>query len=189
MRELGDAICGEAENAEQVLTQVETRNWDLVILDITMPGRSGLDVLGDLVRMRPQLRVLVLSMHPEDQYARRVLKAGASGYMVKESAPEELLKAVQKVLAGGRYVSATLAENLALRLGETGERATHESLSSREFEILLLIASGKSVAQIAGELHLSVSTVSTYRVRILEKLNMTTNADLIRYALHNHLVD
>ena len=189
MRELGEAIWGEAENAEQVLMQVDTRNWDLVILDITMPGRSGLDVLGDLVRMRPQLRVLVLSMHPEDQYATRVLKAGASGYMVKESAPEELLKAIQKVLAGGRYVSSTLAEKLALHLGENTERAAHEALSGREFEILLMIASGKTVAQIAGELHLSVTTISTYRGRILEKLNLTTNADLIRYALHSRLVD
>lgn len=189
VRQLGDVVCGEAENAEQVVVQAETRNWDLVILDITMPGRSGLDVLGDLLRREPQPRVLVLSMHPEDQYAMRVLKAGASGYMVKESAPEELFDAIQKILAGGRYVSAKLAETLALHLGENTGHAAHEALSGREFEILLMIASGKTVAQIAGELHLSVTTVSTYRGRMLEKLNLTTNADLIRYAIHSRLVD
>jgi DNA-binding NarL/FixJ family response regulator len=128
-------------------------------------------------------------MHPEDQYALRVLKAGASGYMVKESAPDELLKAIRKILAGGRYVSATLAEKLAMHVGRQTEQAAHAGLSSREFEILRMIASGKSVAQIAGELHLGVTTVSTYRGRILEKLNLTTTADLIRYALHSRLVD
>jgi DNA-binding NarL/FixJ family response regulator len=189
MRELGDAIYGEAANAEQVLMQVESSNWDLVILDISMPGRSGLEVLGELARLKPKVRVLVLSVHAEDQYGRRVLKAGALGYLNKESTPEELLKAVQKVLAGGCYVSGALGEKLAQHLNQDSERAAHEALSAREFEILLMIASGKAVAQIATELRLGVTTVSTYRARVLEKLKLGTNADLIRYALQSRLVD
>jgi two-component system invasion response regulator UvrY len=188
-RELEGAVCGEAENAQQVLAQVQSQEWDLVILDITLPGRSGLDALRDLKAMRPKLPVLVLSMHPEDQYGKRVLKAGASGYMNKESAPEELIKALRKVLAGGRYVSPALAEKLAFDLNEDTGRSTHEALSDREFEVLRMIASGRTVSQIAEELHLSVPTVSTYRARILEKMNMTTTAELMHYALRNHLVD
>jgi two-component system invasion response regulator UvrY len=166
VRELEDVICGEAENAQQVLIEVQSRNWDLLILDITMPGRSGLDLLGELARLKPKLPVLVLSMHSEDQYGKRVLKAGASGYMNKESAPEELIKAIKKVLSGGRYVSEALAEKLAFTLREDTERPAHEALSGREFEILRMIASGRTVGQIAGELHLSITTVSTYRARI-----------------------
>lgn len=189
MRELDEVTCGEAEDAQQALMEVQSHAWDLVILDITMPGRSGLDLLGDLQRMQPKLPILVLSMHAEDQYGKRVLKAGAAGYMNKESAPEELIKAIQKVLAGGRYVSPTLAEKLALALHQDAGRPAHEILSSREFEILRMIASGKTVSQIAGELHLSPTTVSTYRTRILGKMNMATTAELIRYALQSHLVD
>jgi two-component system invasion response regulator UvrY len=189
MRELQGAVCGEAENGQQVLALVQTQNWDLVILDVTMPGRSGIEVLGDLKRMRPKLPVLVLSMHPEDQYAKRMLKAGASGYMNKEVAPDELIKAIRKMLAGGRYVSSALAEKLALDLTEDAGRPAHETLSDREFEVLRMIASGKTVGKIAEELHLSVTTVSTYRARILEKLNMTTTAELMRYGFRNHLVD
>jgi two-component system, NarL family, invasion response regulator UvrY len=189
VRALEDVICGEAENGQQVLIEAQGRNWDLVILDITMPGRSGLDVLGELARLKPKLPVLVLSMHPEDQYGKRVLKAGAAGYMNKESAPEELIKAIKKVLSGGHYVSEALAEKLAFTLREDADRPAHEALSSREFEIFRMIASGKTVGQIAGELHLGITTVSTYRARILEKMKISTNADLIRYALHNHLVD
>ena len=189
LRELESVVCGEAEDAQQVLAQIQNQTWDLVILDVTMPGRSGLDLLGDLKRMLPKLPVLVLSMHPEDQYGKRVLKAGAAGYMNKESAPEELIKAIQRVLAGGVYVSAAMAEKLASSLNEDPVRPAHESLSAREFEILRMIASGKTVTQIAQELHLSATTVSTYRARILEKMNMTTTAELIRYALHSRLVD
>jgi two-component system invasion response regulator UvrY len=189
MRELQGAVCGEAENAQQVLAQVQTQKWDLVILDVTMPGRSGIEVLGDLRRLRPKLPVLVLSMHPEDQYAKRMLKAGASGYMNKEVAPHELIKAIRKVLAGGRYVSAALAEKLVLELTEDAGRPVHETLSDREFEVLRMIASGRTVGEIAEELHLSVTTVSTYRARILEKMNMTTSAELMRYAFRNDLVD
>jgi two-component system, NarL family, invasion response regulator UvrY len=189
MRELEGVVCGEAENVEQFLAQVQNQNWDLAIVDITMPGRSGLDVLRDLQGVKPGLPVLVLSMHPEDQYGKRVLKAGASGYMNKESAPEELIKAIRKVLAGGRYVSPALAEKLAVEWGTNGVRPLHESLSDREFEVLRMIALGKTISQIAAELHLSATTISTYRARILEKMNMTTTAEIMRYALRNGVVD
>ena len=187
--DLEGAICGEAEDAEQVLAQVQSQVWDLVILDVTMPGRSGIDVLRDLKQMCPKLPVLVLSMHPEEQYGRRALKAGAAGYMNKESAPEELIKAIEKVLAGGRYVSPLLAEKLAFDLNKNTDRPVHDTLSDREFEVLRMIASGKTVTHIAEELHLSVKTVSTYRARILEKMNMTTTAELMHYALNNRLLE
>ena len=189
VRELQDVVCGEAEDAQQVLAQMRNCEWDLVMLDITMPGRSGLDVLKDLKSMCPKLPVLVLSMHPEEQYGKRVLKAGAWGYMNKKSAPEELIKAIRKLLAGGQYVSPALAEKLAWDLKRDATRLAHEILSDREFEILRMIASGKTVTQIAGDLHLGVSTVSTHRARILEKMHMTTTAELMRFAIINHLVD
>lgn len=188
-RELLEVVCGEAGNAPELLREVESHEWDLVILDVSMPGRSGVDVLKDLKRTRPRLPVLVLSMHPEDQYGKRVLKAGAAGYMNKESAPEELIGAIRKVLAGGRYVSSELAEKLALDLHEESGRPLHEALSDREFEVLRMIALGKTVGQIAEELHLSVATVSTYRARILDKMHASTNAELMHYALRNRLVD
>jgi DNA-binding NarL/FixJ family response regulator len=187
--EFDDATCGEAGEAAQVLDQVRCHHWDLVILDVGMPGRSGLDILNDLKQLRPELPVLVLSMYPEDQYGKRVLKAGAVGYMNKETAPEELVKAIRRVLAGGRYVSPALAEKLASDLsGDTG-RPIHESLSNREFEVLRMIAAGKTNSQMAEDLHLSVTTVSTYRARILEKMRMANNAELMRYALSNRLID
>jgi DNA-binding NarL/FixJ family response regulator len=186
---LESVVCGEAENSQEVLEQVQSNAWDLVILDINLPGRSGLEVLGDLRRLRPKLPVLVLSIHAEDQYARRLLKAGACGYLRKETAPEELIAAVRKVVTGGRYVSPTLAEKLVLDLDADAETPTHERLSDREFEILRLIGSGKQVSQIAEELHLSVTTISTYRARILEKLNLSTTAELVRYAVRNNLVE
>ena len=189
MHELDGVTCGEAGNGEQVLDQIQSHDWDLLILDITMPGRGGLDVLRNLKALRPKLPVLVLSMHPENQYGKRVLKAGASGYMNKECAPEELMKAVGKLLGGGRYVSPALAETLALDLSRDDGRPAHETLSDREFEVLRKIASGKTVGQIAEELHLSVPTVSTYRARILEKMSLSTTAELMHYALSNHLVD
>ena len=189
VRELEGASCGDARDAAQGLAEVNSHPWELVILDITMPGRSGLELLGDLKRLQPKLPVLVLSMHSEDQYGKRVLKAGASGFMNKESAPEELIKAVQKLLAGGRYVSPALAEKLAVGLNEDPSRPIHEILSDREFEVLRMLASGKTVSQIADELYLSGTTVSTYRARILEKMNMTTTAELMHYALSNQLVN
>jgi two-component system invasion response regulator UvrY len=189
VRHLEGVECGEAENAEQVLTQVRKHPWDLLILDITMPGRSGLDILADLKLLRPGLPVLVLSMLPEDQFGKQALKAGAWGYLKKESAPEELIQAVRRILAGGCYVSPTLAEKFARDLQGNGERRPHEALSPREFDVLVMIGAGKAVGQIAGELHLSGTTVSTYRARILEKMKMTTTAELIRYAVRNHLAD
>jgi two-component system, NarL family, invasion response regulator UvrY len=186
---LEGVVCGEAENAQQVLAQVQRHAWDLLILDITMPGRSGYDILGDLKVLQPDLPILVLSMHPEDLYAKRALKAGARGYLKKESAPEELTQAVRKLLAGGRYVSPTLAEQFARDLHESTDRPVHETLSTREFEILVMMGSGKTVSQIADVLHLSGSTVSTYRARVLEKMKMATTAELMRYAFRNHLVD
>ncbi len=188
-QELEGLVCGEAKNAEEVLEQTKNHTWDLVILDLTMPGRSGLDILRDLKREQPGLPVLVLSMHSEQQYGRRVLRAGASGYLSKESAPEELVRAVRKVLAGGRYVSPALAEKLALDLDAGTERCADERLSDRELEVLRMLASGKSNSQIAEELRLSTTTVSTYRARILGKLRMTTTAELMRYALSSRLVE
>src|ERR1700689_1015237 len=189
VRELKDSVFGEAKDAQEVLARTQSDQWDLLILAISMPGRSGLDVLRDIRALRPKLPVLILSMHPEDQYGKRVLRAGASGFMNKESAPEELIKAVNKVLAGGRYVSPVLAEKLALDLSDEVQRDVQEALSHREFEVLRMIALGKTTSQIAEELHLSVSTVSTYRARILEKMEMTTTSELIQYALRNHVVD
>jgi DNA-binding NarL/FixJ family response regulator len=185
---LPEASFGEAKDAEQVLEQVENDSWDLLILDITLPGRSGLDVLKDLKLRKPELPVLVLSMHPETQYGKRVLKAGASGYMNKDSAPDELINAIRRVLSGRRYVSPVLAEKLALDLATGADKLPHERLSDREIEVLRMLASGKSVSQIADILHLSVTTVSTYRARILEKLNMTTTAELMHYALSSGLI-
>jgi len=189
VKQLEGAVCGEAMDAQEVLAQVQSRNWDLVILDVTMRGRSGLDVLRELKVVRPKLPVLILSMHPEDQYGKRMLRAGASGYLEKENAPEELIKAIRRVLAGGRYVSPTLAEKLAFDLNVNEDRPVHETLSDREFEVLRMIALGIAVTEIAERLHLSVTTVSTYRARILEKMNLATTAELIRYALRNDLVD
>jgi two-component system, NarL family, invasion response regulator UvrY len=187
-RELEGAVFGEAKDAQQVFTEAQRQHWDLVILDISMPGRSGLDVLRDLKREQPQLPVLVLSMHPETQYGKRVLKAGAAGYLNKESAPEELVQAIHKVLNGGRYVSPALAEKLAFDLSLESDQFPHEKLSDRELEVLRMMASGKTVSQIAETLHLSVTTVSTYRARILEKMNMKTTAELMHYGLSHRLV-
>jgi two-component system invasion response regulator UvrY len=183
------ASFGEAANSQQALERVWKEAWDIVILDLTMPGRSGLEVLKEIKQAHPKLPVLMLSMHPEDQFAVRLLKAGASGYMTKESAPEELVGAVKKAIAGGRYVSAALAEKMASLLVHDTQVAPHENLSDREFLILRLIASGKSVSIIARELSLSVKTVSTYRSRLLEKMGMSNNAQLVHYAFHNNLVE
>jgi len=187
--EFSRAVFGEAGTAQEAIAQIWENPWDVVVLDITMPGRSGLEVLAEIRKSNPRLPVLVLSMHPEDQFAMRVLKSGASGYMTKESAPEALVGAVKKVLAGGRYVSPALAEQMASHLGTDHQKAPHERLSDREFLVLRLIASGKTVSQIADELTLSVKTISTYRARILEKMVMQSNAELTHYALQNRLVE
>jgi DNA-binding NarL/FixJ family response regulator len=180
---------GEARTAQETLEHVRRQDWDVVILDISMPGKSGLDILDDLKRLRPKLPILLLSMHPEQQFARRALKAGAAGYLTKDGVPEELKLAIKKIVVGGRYVSATLAEKLAVDLREGAELPLHELLSDREFQVLRMIASGKTVKEIGEELSLSVKTVSTYRARILEKTGMKTNAELIRYGLQSQLVD
>jgi two-component system, NarL family, invasion response regulator UvrY len=179
---------GEARNGQDALNRVWKERWDVVILDITMPGRGGLEILKEIKKARPKLPVLVLSMHPEDQFAVRVLKAGASGYMTKESAPEELVGAIRKVLAGGRHISPSLAEIMAAYLTVKTEKPPHELLSNREFQVLRQIASGRTVSEIARELSLSVRTVSTYRTRILEKMGMKTNSELTHYAFQNQLV-
>jgi two-component system, NarL family, invasion response regulator UvrY len=187
--EFKNADFGEARNANEALNKVWKEKWDFVVLDITMPGRSGLEVLKEIKKTRPKLPVLVLSMHPEDQFAVRVIKSGASGYMTKESAPEELVGAARKVLAGGRYVSPSLAEIMASNLMDDLHRLPHERLSNREYQILRMIGSGNTVSQIAKQLSLSVKTISTYRTRVLEKMMMKTNAELTRYAIQNQLVD
>ncbi len=187
--EFGAIEFGEASNGQDALVHVQKSQWDIALLDVTMPGPSGLDVLKQLKELRPATRVLVLSMHPEDQYAVRVLRAGAAGYLTKNTASDLVAEAVKKVLAGGTYVSSSLAETLAGRLKEAPTRAPHEKLSDREFQILRLIATGKSVKEIAYDLSLSVKTVSTYRTRLLQKLKLTTTAELIRYALREGLIE
>ena len=186
--ELQRAVFGEARNAQETLDLVRNEPWDIVVLDITMPGRSGLEVMRGIKKLRPKLPVLVLSIHPENQFAVRVLKLGAAGYMTKESAAEELVGAVKKVLAGTRYVSASLAETLAMNLSSDTVKPPQELLSDREFQVLRLIASGRVVSQIARELVLSVKTISTYRARILTKMDLRTNYDLTRYAMEHNLV-
>lgn len=179
---------GEARNAHEALSRVSKEKWDVVVLDITMPGRSGLEVLREIKQLRPKLPVLVLSMHPEDQFAVRMLKAGAAGYLTKESAGEELVGAIKKIMGGGRYISPALAERMAQYLDVDVHKPPHERLSDREFQILRLIASGKAVSQVAKELSLSVKTISTYRTRILEKMAMKNNAEITHYAIHRGLV-
>ena len=179
--------CGEAKNAQGSLDELERESWDLAILDISMPGRSGLDVLKELKQRWPKLPVLVLSVHSEAQFGARALRAGASGYLTKESVPDELVQAVRRVLAGRTYVSQAMAESLAVHFKQGSDQPPHEKLSDREFEILRMIGSGKSNAEIARELHLSATTISTYRVRILKKLDIKTTAGLIRYAVSNNL--
>ncbi len=182
-------VVGEADNGQTVLNLMRAEPWDVLVLDLSMPGLGGLDILKDLLRERPDTRVLVLSMHPEDQYAVRLLKAGAAGYLTKETAPDELVAAVRKVLTGGRYISPALAEKLAFDVGRDDDRPRHEKLSDREFQVMRQLAAGMTVQQIAAELMLSPKTISTYRARVLEKLQLKTNAELIYYAIHNRLVD
>jgi two-component system, NarL family, invasion response regulator UvrY len=186
--ELGEATFGEAANGREVLDQVWKRQWDLVLLDIGMEGRSGLEVLEEIRSARPKLPVLILSMYPEAQFAVRALRLGAVGYINKQSAPEELVVALKKVLAGGRYVSASLAERLATEVQGDAPKAPHEALSNRELQVMRLIASGQSLKEIADELCISVKTVGTYHTRLLDKLNMKSDVEITRYALLNKLV-
>jgi DNA-binding NarL/FixJ family response regulator len=178
---------GEVGDGAGVLAEVRDREWDLVLLDINLPHRDGLGVLKEIKRERPGLPVLVLSIYPEDQYALRVIKAGAAGYLTKESAPELLIEAIRQVAGGQSYISPALAEKLAGTLRNSGGRMPHENLSDRELEVFRLIASGRTVGRIAAQLSLSVNTVSTYRARILEKTGLKTSADLMRYAVDHNL--
>jgi DNA-binding NarL/FixJ family response regulator len=182
-------VADEATSGQEVLEKVRNNEYNVVILDISMPGRGGVDILKQLKSQRPHLPILILSMHPEEQYAVRVLKAGAAGYLTKESAPDELITAIKRVSTGRKYVSSSLAEKLAFDLERDTELPYHETLSDREYQVLCLIASGKRVQEIAEELCLSVKTVSTYRSRILEKMKMKNNAELMRYAIKHGLVD
>lgn len=176
-------IVGEARNGGELLDLINGNPVDVIVLDISMPGRNGLETLKDIKRLYPNLPVIILSMYPADQYAVRVFKSGAAGYMTKESAPEELVQAIRKAHLGGKYISPQIAELLAEYVETKTLEVPHKSLSDREFEVFNLLASGKTVGQIADGLNLSVKTISTYRTRILEKMAMTTNAELTRYAL------
>ena len=182
-------VAGEAVNGQQVLDLVGSGSWDVVLLDISMPGRGGLDVLRQLKAEHPRLPVLVLSMYSEDQYAVRVLKAGGAGYLTKDSAPEELVNAVRRVIRGRKYIGPATAERLAVDLDLDFQEAPHEALSDREYQVLCLLGSGKTVSEIADRLALSVKTISTYRTSILEKMKMNTTAELIRYAIRHNLVE
>lgn len=178
----------EAINGQEVLRKIYDNPYDILVLDISLPDRNGLDLVREIKSVKPKLPILMLSVHSEDQYAVRALKAGVSGYLNKESAPDQLVQAIERIVAGGRYISPSLAERLAATLGGEIDGQPHESLSDREFTVLLRIGAGRSVSEIADELGLSVKTVSTYRTRILEKMNMENNAELIRYVIDHQLV-
>jgi two-component system, NarL family, invasion response regulator UvrY len=186
---LGKVAVSEAKDAAEAINLLIERDWDLVLLDINMPGRSGLEVLEEAKRFRSKTPVLVLTSYPEEQFALRAFKLGASGYITKLSASDELITAVQRVLAGGKYVTASLAERLASCVGDTGEQAPHEALSHRELQVLRMIAVGKSMKDVAEELALSEKTVATYRTRISEKAGLKTNVEIARYALKQGLVE
>lgn len=185
----GDIVIDEACNGREAINKVRETDYDIVSLDISLPDLHGLDVLKQLKSEKPKLPILVLSIHPEEQYALRVLRHGASGYLTKDSAPDELIAAIQKVSSGGKYISPSLAEKLAFNLDTDVEKPLHDILSDREYQVLCLIASGKATKDIAEELLLSVKTVSTYRSRILSKMAMKNNTELIRYGVQNQLID
>ncbi len=186
---IADAVFAETADGDETLAQALAADHDILVLDIGMPGKGGIEVLKELRQARPKLPVLVLSMYSEEQFAVRALRAGAAGYLTKKAAPAELVAAVVKVLAGGKYVSPALAERLAGEIGLTSGLAPHELLSNREFEVFRLLATGKTVTAIAEELRLSVPTVSTYRSRILEKMGMADNSDIVRYAMSSRILE
>lgn len=188
LEEFPDAVIEGVSDGTELLREARSSTWNIIISDLSMPGRNGLETLKQLKEEFPRLPVLILSMHPEDQYAIRALRAGAAGYMTKESASEELVNAVHKILSGKRYITSDVAEKLAENLDHDSDKALHEILSDREFDVLKMIASGKTVSEIADGLSLSVTTVSTYRARILVKTKMRTNAELTHYAIENKLV-
>jgi len=182
-------VVGEAQNGDEVMQHIKDIDCDIMLLDMNMPGRSGLELLGDIKALKPQLHILVLSIHPEDKFALRTLKSGASGYLCKDTALEELVVAIRKVHTKGRYLSTTLAEQLAFDFMPEKDQLPHEQLSNREQEIMVLLATGKKVKDIAADLQLSISTVFTYRVRIFEKLKIKSNVELTHYAIANKLVE
>jgi len=182
-------VLGESNNGENLIELVKKNDYDLVLLDLKMSGISGIDVIKHLKIIKPDLPVIVLSMHAEDQYAVRTIKAGASGYLTKETAAENLITAIRRVVAGGKYISPTLAETLADSIAGGGTELPHEKLTDREFQVLCMIASGKTVSEIGSELFLSVKTISTYRQRVLEKMNLKNNSELTHYAIKNNLLD
>jgi DNA-binding NarL/FixJ family response regulator len=182
-------VVGEAKNGQEALEMGRTLDWDVAVFDYSMPGRSGVELVKEIKRHHPDRPVLVLSMHPEELHATQVFKAGGSGYLNKESAGEELTNAIRKVAKGGRYVSAALAEKLASELSPGSEKAPHETLSDREYRVMWLLASGKSINRIGQEMILSPSTISTYRTRILRKLGLSNNAQLVHYAITHKLIE
>jgi len=188
VEESSEMTVDEAKNGQEVLEKTRTIDYDILVLDISLPDRSGLDILKHLKNVKPDLPILILSIHPEEQYAVRVLRAGAAGYLSKDSASDELMAAIHKVSKGGKYVTASLAEKLAFDLEKTTKTALHETLSDREFQVMCMIASGKTVKEIAESLCLSVKTISTYRTRILDKMGMKNNAQITHYAIKNQLV-
>ena len=181
-------LVGETANPHEISEQLKKVNCDILILDLSMPGKDGLDVLKEIKNFSPEIKILIMTMLPEDQFAKRTLKAGASGYLTKESAPDELITAIRRIAAGRKYVSQNLAEKLAQDLEDNSDKPVQDLLSDREFQILKMMASGKSQTDIAGELSISASTVNTYRSRILEKLDLRTTADLIHFAYQNKLI-
>ena len=182
-------VVGEARNGREVVELSRHLPWEVAVLDYNMPGKNGIELIKELRQRYPGRAVLILSMYPEDRFAVRALKAGAAGYLTKESAPEELVSAIRKVAGGGRYVTPTLGEKLALELADNRGKPLHETLSDREYQVMWMIASGKTVRQIADDLFLSPNTVSTHRTRILRKMNLKSNAELMHYAIAQHLVD
>ena len=182
-------VADEANNGQEVLDKIWKNNYDMVLLDITMPGMTGLEVLKQLKNEKPKLPVLILSMHPEEQYAVRVIRAGASGYLTKESAPDELITAIRKISQGRKYITSSLAERLAFEVEADSEKPLHDILSDREYQVLRMIAEGKTVKNIAKELSLSIKTVSTYRTRIMEKMKMKTNAELMHYVIKHQILN
>jgi len=188
-REEDVELVGEAGNGHNALELARKQRWDVIVLDITMPEKGGVDVLEELRREQPKLPILILSAHPEDQMALRLLRAGASGYLTKDKAPDVLLTAIRKIVGGGKYISESLAEKVVVELGAEKAQTLHETLSNREYQVMRMIASGKTMRDIARELFISVRTVSTYRARILAKMQIKTNTELIRYALQNKLIE
>lgn len=190
LTELEDSVAlTEASHGQEVLEKIHQSRFDIILLDISMPGMNGLEILKQIKNEKPEISVLILSMYPEEQYAVRALKAGASGYLTKESAPQELIQAIQRIASGRKYITPTLAEKLAYNFDKDYEKPLHEILSDREFQVMRLLAVGKTVKEIGEELFLSIKTVSTYRSRILEKMEFKNNAELIHYSIKNQLID